>query len=218
MAPTQFAKVIGLISVLVVGCKSTTTIITKTMQLPGTSSNEKSEAELLELNKKSGNDLSMDEILSFIPKYPGTVALKVRERFDERVRYDDQKSAWDLSALSEHERIIWRLNKFESEIGNGGLHQFFLNRGWESAQIAEDLFAVECASVAEWFRKATAVFPDGMLPPEPEQAHQVFFAFEDRAPIRKRWNKLDSQYYRELEGRLSESMANYILIHKDSFR
>ncbi|MEX0700894.1 MAG: DUF4375 domain-containing protein [Planctomycetales bacterium] len=83
-------------------------------------------------------------------------------------------------ALDESERHIWDVVRFQTEIENGGLHQFFGNSsGNHTGQTLDALRAISAVESSAVLEKACMLFPGGMPSSDWEQRDQQMQSMRD---------------------------------------
>jgi len=99
---------------------------------------------------------------------------------------------------SKHLRLMSRVSWMETEINNGGFHQFFFNSSGETAlQVIDDLNMIGATETAKLVQVGCALFPNG----EPEQdlgkrrAQLEEFTLDDHEVLRD----LENQFYARRE-------------------
>lgn len=81
------------------------------------------------------------------------------------------------AVLSPGQRALFAVTLLESEVNNGGIHQFFYNSSGVLAQEALDGFALfDARGYVELLRKACALFPGGSVPKDRQQRQRVLEA------------------------------------------
>ncbi len=172
------------------------------------------EQALVDLDPSS---MTIDEILELGKASPSYAAQKLRLRIGEKVRWNESDENWDLSKLTTAEAMVWRLDKFDSEIGNGGLSQFFLNKGRWTPQILKDLQTIGCEPVLVWIREALKAIPESSLSGNPSQLEEALESAPDLEASTDLWHKLDAIWYRTLEGEISTAVARYFIKNHPEF-
>jgi hypothetical protein len=133
--------------------------------------------------------------------------LAVWDRIDARVRIVED----GFEGLTRGERlfyILWFI--MDSDIENGGLHQFFSNSsgdfGEEARRGLKEIGADQALAVLQ---KASAVFPGGVVPAHRQARNEILEKQEEREGERvwDAWGALNREYYQaqqELYARLLE--------------
>ena len=106
----------------------------------------------------------------------------------------------------------------DSEIGNGGLSQFFLRKSNWTAQVIRDLETLGCESVQAWFKKARSILPEDTNLSDSEQLASALDVANESDSVRTFSSKLDEIYYQTLEGEFSDASGRYFVKHKEMFQ
>jgi hypothetical protein len=155
-----------------------------------------------------------DHVANGIPKEYAAV-LAIWERINSRMTgptFDE----W----LTHGERLVHILFcVMNSEIENGGVHQFFSN---SSGDLAEDAKAglkeIGAKRVLDVLRKASEVFPKGVVPADRETRNDILEEHEDEEgdAFWKRFDNLSREYYKARQ-ELYEYLLAWIRNHREEF-
>ena len=118
-------------------------------------------------------------------------------KLDEYLALIDKKidatGGHDWSCLSDAERTTITAYFFALEVSNGGIEQFFLNRGDQWRETLQAIKTVGATRLAKLFEKALTVFPDQVPSADPvTRCNQLVAAGE--AGVEFLWN-LSGEYY-----------------------
>jgi hypothetical protein len=167
--------------------------------------------------------MTIAEIVELAETLPGYAEFKLRNRIDERVNWDQALKDWNLSKLSEAEKMVWRLIWLDREIGNGGLSQFFSNKGTWTLQIVKDLETLGCKPVQAWFHEALSVVPNAASYVDPHQLASALNSAYDREGVSTHWMRLNDLWYQagdteSLETEIGFAIARYFIANKEEFQ
>jgi hypothetical protein len=123
---------------------------------------------------------------------------------------------YDALALPQPWRTLYTIIHLDSEVGNGGFHQFFWNsEGKLNAATQEDLERVGATEFLNLFRRATATATEFQVVETRQRSGgdtDEFVAGYDTIP----WKSLDETYY-QTSPTLLEHAARYIRTHLSDF-
>lgn len=121
----------------------------------------------------------------------------------------DKARLHGFRALTEKEKVVFCIHTFESEVANGGFHQYFKSEyGAFALETAAVLKRIGALKALRLLREALKIFPDSSPPREPFARQRELFKVG--AYRLERLSELDHQFY-EYEDDLAALTLAYIL-------
>lgn len=126
-----------------------------------------------------------------------------------------------FESLTNGERLfhtLWFV--MDAEITNGGIHQFLWNSSGDFAEDAKHhLDDIGARAVAAPLKKASAVFPDGVIPSDQGARQQVLEEQEKLQGDRfeAEWNALDREYHKAAAGELYTRLLQWTKKNRAQF-
>ena len=126
-----------------------------------------------------------------------------------------------LEGLTRGERlfhILWFV--MDSDIENGGLHQFLTNSSGDFAEEAKrGLQEIGARKVLAVLNDASAVFPDGVVPADRDARYAVLEAQEKRDgdAVWAKWDALSDKYDRAAKAELYSRLLRWVREHQTEF-
>ena len=141
----------------------------------------------------------------------------VWERIDERMR----SIKGGFEGLTRGERlfhVLWFV--MDSDIINGGLHQFFTNSSGDFAEEAKrGLNEIGANRVLCVLQKASAVLPGRVVPTERDARYEVLEQQEEREgeQVWERWDALSREYDQAAQEELHARLLEWVRDHHEEF-
>jgi uncharacterized protein DUF4375 len=107
---------------------------------------------------------------------------------------------------------VWEL---ESEVNNGGFHQYFFNSSGDSAQgVLQALHTIGARNAERIVRDAIKAFPGGP-PPADWSARQARLEVDDEVAM-ARWEELDREFFQYPDD-LTSLLYAFVRAHSEEF-
>ena len=127
----------------------------------------------------------------------------------------DRLFEWHYHRLTKPEQIFFCIWELESQVNNGGFHQYFFNSGEYTNETVEALKEIGALYTAGILQNACEVFPDSKVPKEIKIRHDLLLAIgkekEDYL------DELDNTFYK-YEDNLSELLYEYVQNNRDQIK
>jgi len=118
----------------------------------------------------------------------------------------------DFDELTEPERVFRAVWDLESDVNNGGFHQYLFNSSGDTAFFAaEALETIGALQMAAIVRDANAVFPDRVAPRDWQLRQEQLEALGEEGE--ERLEKLDDRFY-EYPDDLTDLLYTYVMEHR----
>ena len=122
---------------------------------------------------------------------------------------------YDLSKLTDQQKLFYLNQNLEREINNGGFNQYFCNSSGNNAhETVQSLKAIGADKTADILQKAIDQFPDKKVPKDRDERTKIVEEIEETAD--EVWSDLDQKFYK-YEDDLNTLNIDYIKKHKDFF-
>lgn len=118
----------------------------------------------------------------------------------------------DQSELQQVFSAVWEL---ESQVNNGGFHQYFFDTSGETAvRVESALIAIAARKAAAIVREAVALFPGGMPPSDMLERRRRLELADER--VLARWNELDQAFF-SYPDPLTDLLHAFVEKHPEEF-
>lgn len=144
---------------------------------------------------------NIDNINSFVIAMTG--------RINERCNYGDS-----ISALTSEEKIVYIIDKFQTEVNNGGFVQFLYSSGWLVDNLFSSLTIIGAEHIANIYKNAIKTIPYKL--PKNEEKRNILLnelITENISEIFASCDKQFNKYFDDIEKKL----YNFIRNNKESF-
>lgn len=113
------------------------------------------------------------------------------------------------------QKVVVALSDLETEVNNGGFHQYFINSSRETVHfVVEALKSIDAPSTADICERAIATaFPNGM-PSDTELIRAVASSLDEHT--KKKLDELSGEFF-EYPHDLTDLLFKYVLKHPNSF-
>jgi hypothetical protein len=119
----------------------------------------------------------------------------------------------DFANLTEPERVFAAIWELESEVNNGGFHQFYFNSTGDIAYFTPDALAkIGAKNVAQLVSEANSLFPNRCPAREQMLRRQQLQAIGETAT--NALENLDDQFY-QYPDNLTDLLYDYVIAHRD---
>jgi hypothetical protein len=134
------------------------------------------------------------------------------------IRLSEQGRFWSVpfAELSPPERVFRAIWDLESEVNNGGFHQYFFNSSGDTAfAVVGALEAIGAPQAAQIVRAANRIFPHATPPADrvERQAHLEAISPEHDELL----EQLDQDFY-SYPDNLTELLMSYVNLNRSSFQ
>jgi len=155
-----------------------------------------------------GKRLRIDQILQL--KKPTAMIIELSYGIADKIH----KTGYD--SLSIPEQVLHHVYWLESEVNNGGFHQYFYNSSGDYAlDTPGALDQIGAHHTAKLLRRAIELFPGGPPPRDLQQRREQLDSLSEAA--RAKLEKLDSEFY-EYHDPLEELQVKYMLAHQEQIQ
>ncbi len=122
----------------------------------------------------------------------------------------------DYTVLTHPELVVLAVDWLQSEVNNGGYHQYFFNSYSELAQEAIDgLREIGANQAAEITEKAYSIFPDSKVPKNRDERQILLDKAGEKGEALL--NNLDNEFYKYPDN-IDTLLIEYVKNHKEEFK
>jgi hypothetical protein len=119
----------------------------------------------------------------------------------------------EFSRLSLPERVFAAIWELESEVNNGGFHQFYFNSTGDIANFTPDaLKAIGAINAMKLVLEANGLFPNGH-PAEDQMARRAQLEAIGKNDGKDLFDQLDDKFY-SYPDNLTELLYDYVILHR----
>jgi len=131
------------------------------------------------------------------------------------ITLNERLSSYSWAELSGPERVVVLVDQVESEVNNGGFHQFYFNaagdRAIETPAALREIGACQLAAIID---VANALFPGGTPPENRAERQRVL---DEIDPAISTFRHLDDKFYAYPDDTL-KLVYDFVIAHRDQVR
>ncbi len=117
------------------------------------------------------------------------IVMEIDTYLNEKSKYREE-----MEKLNSSQRVLLIIESLQSEINNGGFHQYYWNSSGDYAmETVNALNQIGAVKTAEIVKKANDQFPNGIVPQDRDKREEILDKIDEKSS--EYWSTLDNIFY-----------------------